>query len=129
MKVVIIGATTNESRYAYMAAEMLDNYDYEFVPVGIKKGIIFSREILDIRSRPAIYNVDTITMYIGPRNQPEHYEYLFSLNPARIIFNPGTENPEFISMADQRGIITQEACTLVMLRLGNFNKYREDNKV
>ena len=129
MKVVIVGATTNESRYAYLAAEMLDNYDYEFVPVGIKKGIVFSREILDIRSRPIIENVDTITIYISPRNRPEHYEYLFSMNPNRIIFNPGTENSEFISMTDERGIITQEACTLVMLRLGNFNKYREGKEV
>jgi len=125
MKVVIAGATTNEFRYAYLAAQMLDNYDYDFVPLGIKKGIVFNREILDLRSCPAIENVDTITMYIGPRNQPEHYEYLFSLKPGRIIFNPGSENPEFSAMADKRGIISQEACTLVMLRLGNFNKYIE----
>ncbi len=126
MKVVIVGATTNEYRYAYFAAEMLHAYGYEFFPVGIKNGFVFGREILDIRNRPPLENVDTITLYIGPRNQPEHYKYLFSLNPKRIIFNPGTENPDFILMAEERGIIVQEACTLVMLRLGNFNNYCEE---
>jgi predicted CoA-binding protein len=119
-KTVIIGATTNPGRYAYLAASMLTEYKHEIVPVGIKKGSVFGAEILDIYSRPKIEGVDTVTMYIGPRHQGEHMDYILSLNPKRIIFNPGTENDEFIRKAEENGIETVEGCTLVMLRSGQF---------
>ena len=115
-KTVIIGATADPSRYAYLAAHMLDEYDHEIVPVSIKKGEILGKEILDLRKKPPIDNVDTVTMYIGTRNQPEWYDYILDLKPKRIIFNPGTENYEFEKMAEDRGIEAVQGCTLVMLR-------------
>lgn len=119
-KTVIIGATNNPSRYAYLAAEMLDHYNHEFVPVGIRKGDVFGRLILDITMKPVISQVDTVTLYIGPQRQPAWYDYIIGLSPKRIIFNPGTENPEFEQLAEQSGIEAIEACTLVMLRSGQF---------
>jgi predicted CoA-binding protein len=115
-KTVIIGATTNPGRYAYLAARMLTEYNHEIVPVGIKDGAVFGREILDIFKKPQINDVHTVTLYIGPQRQPEHYDYILSLKPKRIIFNPGTENNEFIERAEKQGVETLEACTLVMLR-------------
>lgn len=120
MKTVIIGATTNTSRYAYQAAELLDHYKIEFVPVGIKKGQVFGRTILDIRERPILKDVHTVTLYIGPQHQPEWYDYILSLKPARIIFNPGTENQEFEELANTSGVEVIEACTLVMIRTGQY---------
>jgi len=115
-KTVIIGATTNPSRYAYVAAGMLNEYNHEIVPVGIKKGEVYGKPILDINQRPRIPDVDTITLYIGPQHQPEHYEYILSLKPKRVIFNPGTENPVFEKMVEDSGAEAMEACTLVLLR-------------
>lgn len=119
-KTVIIGATPNTSRFAYLAAEMLTKYNYEIAPVGIKTGEVFGNKILDIRQKPAIDNVDTVTLYIGPQHHPEWYNYILSLMPKRIIFNPGTENSEFELLAEKQGIETLEACTLVMLRTGQY---------
>jgi uncharacterized protein len=119
-KTVIIGATTNPSRYAYMAAEMLTNYKHQIVPVGIKKGEVMDQPILDINAKPTINEVDTVTLYIGPQHQPEHYDYLLSLKPKRFIFNPGTENPEFEKIIEVSGAEAIEACTLVMLRAGQY---------
>ncbi|SMG33545.1 hypothetical protein SAMN05661096_02125 [Marivirga sericea] len=119
-KTVIIGATTNPSRYAYFAADRLTNAGHEIVPVGIKKGEVFGEEILDIRESPKVKDVDTITLYLGARHQPEYYDYLLTLNPKRIIFNPGTENPELVNLANERGIETEYACTLVMLGSGVY---------
>lgn len=119
-KTVIIGATTNPSRYAYLAAERLDEHGIEFVPVGIKKGNVLGKEILDLRQQPEISEVDTVTLYINPINQREWYNYLFKLNPKRVIFNPGTENPELEKMLEQRNIEALEACTLVMLGTGQY---------
>lgn len=119
-KTVIVGATPNPARYAFLAAEMLTEYGHSIVPVGIKKGKLFGVEILDIRQKPEIDQVDTITMYIGPQHQPEWYDYLISLKPKRIIFNPGTENREFEQMVEDQGIEALEACTLVMLRTHQF---------
>lgn len=119
-KTIIVGATTNPSRYAYLAAESLVNNNHEIVPVGIKTGEVFGKKILNIRGKPSIEDVDTITLYIGPPHQPEWYEYLLGLKPKRIIFNPGTENPEFEKLAKKEGIEVEEACTLVMLRTGQY---------
>jgi len=119
-KTVIVGASPNQSRYAFLAANMLREYDHNIVPIGIKQGEVAGEEILDIRKKPAIKDVDTITLYIGPRHQPEWYEYLLSLKPKRIIFNPGTENDEFEKLAESRGIEAMQACTLVLLRSHQF---------
>ncbi|MDH5368353.1 MAG: CoA-binding protein [Cyclobacteriaceae bacterium] len=119
-KTAIIGATTNETRYAFKAAERLENYGHKFVPIGIKKGKVFGEEILDLREKPSINDIDTVTMYIGPQNQPEWYDYILSLKPNRIIFNPGTENCDFKVLAEKKGIEVVEGCTLVMLGVGNY---------
>jgi hypothetical protein len=119
-KTVIIGASTNPSRYAFLAANMLTEYGHEIVPVGIKKGTVLGKDILDIRSKPAVTGVDTVTLYIGPDHQPEWYQYILSLQPKRIIFNPGTENEEFEKMAAERDVDTLQACTLVMLRSNQY---------
>lgn len=120
MKTVIIGATPNQSRYAFMAAEMLTAYKHEMVPVGIKHGEVLGKSILDIRLKPTINDVHTVTLYIGPQHQPEWYDYILSLKPKRIIFNPGTENDEFEKLAEDHDIEALEACTLVMLRTGQY---------
>jgi len=119
-KTVIIGATTNVSRYAYAAAGMLADYDHEIVPVGIKTGEIFGKNILDLRLKPEIRDVDTVTLYIGPRHQPEWYNYIIDLKPKRVIFNPGTENDEFMDKLSDSGVEVLEACTLVMLRTEQY---------
>ncbi len=119
-KTVIIGASPNPSRYAYIAARMLMDYGHEIVPVGIKKGEVFGHEIQDLRKKEKIENIDTVTLYIGARHQPEWYDYIVSLKPARVIFNPGTENPEFIQKVTDSGSEAIEACTLVMLRSGQY---------
>lgn len=119
-KTVIIGATPNESRYAFLAAKMLTDYQHEIVPVGIKQGTVLGHEIKDLRKKPPIDNVDTVTLYIGPQHQPEWYDYIIGLNPKRIIFNPGTENEEFEKLAEEKNIEADEACTLVLLRSGQY---------
>lgn len=119
-KTVIVGATPNTSRYAFMAAERLTDHHYEIVPLGIKRGEVFGKTILPIRENPLIDEVHTITLYIGPRHQAEYIDYLLGLKPKRIIFNPGTENPDFMDQARQQGVEVVEGCTLVMLSVGAF---------
>lgn len=119
-RTVVVGASTNPSRYSYLAAEMLTRAGYEMIPVGIKKGEVFGRTIQDIRSRPHLDQVHTITLYIGPDHQPSWYDYLLGLKPKRIIFNPGTENEAFMKMASDAGIEIVVACTLVMLRTRQY---------
>lgn len=119
-KTVIIGASPNPARYAFMATRMLNEYKHPAVPLGIKAGAIDGIPIEDIRKKPAIPDVDTVTLYLNPDNQKEWYDYILSLNPKRIIFNPGTENPELEKKASEKGIETTEACTLVLLRSNQF---------
>ncbi len=116
---LILGATTNPDRYAYKAAKMLTDRNHPILPVGIKSGNVFGKEIE--QNKDLIYDeVDTITLYVGPRNQPEWYDYILKTNPKRIIFNPGTENEELVKLAKEKGIECEEACTLVLLSLGSY---------
>ena len=117
-KTVVIGASTNAERYSYKATERLKDHGHEVVPVGLKEGEIHGLQILT--GQPEVQNVHTVTMYVGPQNQPSYYQYILGLHPKRVVFNPGTENPEFEEMLVKSGIEPVEACTLVMLSVGNY---------
>ena len=117
-KTVIIGASDNPERYSYKATISLQNHNHEVIPVGIRNGKINDLEIFI--DKPFVHNVDTVTLYVGPQNQEAWKDYVLSLKPKRIIFNPGTENPEINNVFVKNGIETIEACTLVMLSIGNY---------
>ncbi len=120
MKTLVLGATDNPDRYAYRAVHSLQRHGHEVVPVGIRKGQVAGLAIHT--DRPQEPGVDTVTLYVGPQNQPAWYDYILSLKPRRIIFNPGTENPELEHKAQAAGIQTEEACTLVMLSVGQYEQ-------
>ncbi len=117
-KTVVIGASDNTERYAYKATRSLQNHQHEVIPIGLRAGKINGLEI--ITDKPIIDNVDTVTLYVGPQNQPVWQDYILSLKPKRVIFNPGTENPEFEKKLTEKGIEPVEACTLVLLSVGNY---------
>ena len=117
-KTLVLGATPNPERYAYLATMRLAQHGHEVIPVGIRKGAIDGHEIVE--GKPEEKGVDTVTLYLGPDRQPEYYDYILSLQPKRIIFNLGTENPELAQLANERGIETVEGCTLVMLSIGSY---------
>jgi len=119
-KTVVLGASPNPSRYSYVAIQMLDEQGYEFIPLGIKKGCINRKEILDLRQKPKIHDIDTITIYMSAANQYQWHDYILSLNPKRVIFNPGAENPELADLANRQGIEVEFACSLMMLSVGNY---------
>ena len=119
-KILILGASNNPARFSYMAANALSIRGYDIIPLGLKKGTLAGKSILDIRSRPIIDDVHTITLYMNPQNQSGYLDYILSLNPRRIIFNPGTENRDLIGPAEEQGIEVIVDCTLVMLRSGYF---------
>ena len=117
-KTVVLGASTDPARYAYLAVKMLQRYHYPVVPVGKAKGEINGAKILT--GNPDVDDVDTVTLYIGKDRLPKFADYIFSLKPKRIIFNPGTENPEVMQEAQDRGIEVVPGCTLVMLSVGTY---------
>lgn len=117
-KTVVIGASPNEDRYANRAVKLLLRHGHPVEAVGLREGMIDT--VLIQKGFPVIKDVDTVTLYVGPKNQPYWYDYILSLKPRRIIFNPGTENPEFEKRAADLGIDIEIACTLVMLNLGQF---------
>lgn len=115
---VILGASSNPDRYSFLATEKLARYGHNVYPIGIRSGNINGISI--ITDRPELKNVDTITVYLSALNQKDWYNYILSLNPKRIIFNPGAENPELEQLAAKKGISVVNACTLVMLSIGNY---------
>ena len=117
-KTVVIGASENPERYAYKAVVSLSNHGQEVVAVGLKDGKILNISITS--EKKFIPDVDTVTMYVGAKNQPAWYDFILSLKPKRIIFNPGAENDELAKIAEKNGIEVVEACTLVMLSIGNY---------
>lgn len=116
--VVVIGASPNADRYSYKATSRLLANGYPVYPIGLREGNIEGQEILT--ARPELKDIDTVTLYVGPQNQPAWEDYIISLKPKRVIFNPRTENAAFESQLNQLGIQTEVACTLVLLSLGDF---------
>lgn len=115
---VVIGASPNSDRYSYKATVSLVQHGHKVYPVGLREGKIGNLEI--ITGKPDIKEVDTVTLYVGPQNQAAWESYILSLKPKRIIFNPGTENDDILQRASNIGIECVEACTLVMLSIGNY---------
>jgi uncharacterized protein len=117
-RTIVLGASEDPDRYSQMAIQRLAGKGHDVIAVGLTKGEIFGKKIYT--PKDTFIDVDTITMYVGPRNQPFWYDFILSHNPKRIIFNPGAENPELEKMANEKGIETLNACTLVMLSIGNY---------
>jgi uncharacterized protein len=117
-KTVVLGASDNPERYSYLAVQRLRSQQHPVVAIGRKEATVADVDI--VTTQDPIENVDTVTLYLNPTAQQEYYDYIFSLNPKRIIFNPGTENVDFAARASARGIEALEACTLVLLSTGMY---------
>src|SRR5271154_6292206 len=117
-KTLILGASPNPGRYAYLAANRLKGHGHSIVNVGLKAGEVAGVPI----EKPLTihHDIDTITLYVGPQNQPPLYDYIINTHPKRIIFNPGAENNELRKLANDKGIETEYACTLVLLSIGQY---------
>jgi predicted CoA-binding protein len=117
-KTLVIGASENPERYSAKAIKALVDNKHEVVAIGLREGEVagvpFNAE------KKEYENIDTVTLYVGPKNQPDYYDYIMGLRPKRVIFNPGTENPEFIEQLKAADIYPEIACTLVLLATGQY---------
>ena len=117
-KTLVIGASVNPARYSNMAMNRLKNNQHPVVAIGKRAGIVAGITIET--EKIVVDDIDTVTLYLNPALQKEYYDYIISLHPKRIIFNPGTENDELAAIARQQGINPVKACTLVMLSTGQY---------
>lgn len=116
---LVLGASPNPDRAAYIAVKSLKKRGIPFIAIG--KKAYEDSEMKIITGKPTdIAKIHTVTLYLGPPNQTEYYDYILSLDPERIIFNPGTLNPEFANLATERCIEVVEACMLTMLKTGQY---------
>ena len=118
MNVLVLGASPNPKRYSFKATKLLKKYGHQVYPVGIRDGEIDGLKILKVF--PENTYIHTVTIYLSPNRQETYYDKILSLRPQRVIFNPGTENPEFKKILDSNNIETIEKCTIVMLKSGIF---------
>ena len=117
-KTLVLGASDNPSRYSFLAVHRLRSHGHPVVAIGKKTGMVgdvpIEKEKKDWR------DVDTVTLYLNPTHQQQYYDYIVSLKPKRIIFNPGAENDELSGLAIKNGIKPMEACTLVLLSTNQY---------
>lgn len=118
VKTVVLGASPNPVRFSYKAVKSLLRHEIEVIPVGFRAGDIEDIEIFT--GYPEIEDVHTVSLYIGSSRQDEYEDYIFSLNPKRVIFNPGTVNPGLMGKLKKEGIEPVSECMLVMLKEGEF---------
>ena len=112
-KTLVLGASDNPSRYSFLAVHRLRSHGHPVVAIGKKNGVV--NDVTIEKEKKSFENVDTITLYLNPMHQKQYYDYIVSLKPKRIIFNPGAENDELADLAVKNGIVPLEACTLVLL--------------
>src|SRR6186713_148364 len=117
-KTLVLGASDNPSRYSYLAVNRLRNHGYPVVAIGKKNALVAD---VPIEKEKKDWNgVDTVTLYLNPQHQQQYYDYILSLKPKRIIFNPGAENEQLVALARKNNIQPIEACTLVLLATGQY---------
>lgn len=115
---LVIGASENPERYAYKVIRLLLNAGHPVKALSNRSGKI---EHVEFMTNPEhLKDIDTITLYLSAENQAKYTDYIIELQPRRVIFNPGTENPTFQHELQQAGIEALEACTLVMLSTGQY---------
>lgn len=117
-KTLVLGASDNPSRYSYLAIQRLKEHGHPVVAIG-KRPTVASGVNIGTEKTPE-QGVDTVTLYLNPDHQKDYYNYILSLKPKRIIFNPGTENQELAQLAAKNQIQPMEACTLVLLSTGQY---------
>jgi len=117
-KTLVLGASGNPSRYSYLAIHRLRNHHHPVVAIGRKNTLVADVKVETEKKQ--FSNIDTVTVYLNLRHQREYYDYILSLNPRRIIFNPGAENDELTDLAKKYNIKSVEACTLVLLSTGQY---------
>ena len=115
---LVLGASVNTERYSNKAIHKLRANKIEVFAIGGKKGTVLDVEIEN--DKVPFKNIDTVTLYLNPRRQKEYYGYILALKPKRVIFNPGTENSEFIKLLEDHKIETEIACTLVLLSINQY---------
>lgn len=118
MKTLVIGASANPERYAYKAITQLRAKGHEVIAFGQRAGEV-SGVVFETEWNPN-WEVDTVTLYINSKVQENYYDHIIALAPRRVIFNPGTENPAFYQKLEAKQVEVVEACTLVMLSIGNY---------
>lgn len=117
-KTLVLGASLNSERYSHKAILMLRKANIPVVAFGLKKGIVSDIEIETyLKSYKTIH---TVTLYLNPKRQEAYMEYILGLNPKRVIFNPGTENPDFYKLLERYNIQYEIACTLVLLSTNQY---------
>ena len=117
-KTLVLGASLNPSRYSNLAINRLVAYNHPVEAIGLKKGVVAGVEI--VTENVPFENIDTITLYLNPQRQQPFYDYIVSLQPKRVIFNPGTENPELYSILKKNNIKAEIACTLVLFGTNQY---------
>jgi predicted CoA-binding protein len=116
-KVLVLGASEKTNRYSCKAIIKLKEYGHKVYAVGKNTGEVRG---VNISTKFPNEQIDTVTIYLSPKNQQHYYSQLLEMAPKRIIFNPGAENDEFFKIAKNQNINVLNACTLVMLSIGNF---------
>jgi predicted CoA-binding protein len=117
-KTLVFGASIKSNRYSHYAIQRLVAHNFQVVAFGLREGEV-AGVMIDTVLKPYKY-LDTVTLYINAKRQKEYYNYLISLKPKRIIFNPGTENPEFFKLLEENNINFEAACTLVLLSTNQY---------
>ncbi|MGI8950748.1 MAG: CoA-binding protein [Chitinophagaceae bacterium] len=117
-KTVVLGASANPQRYSYLAIKRLRANQQPVIAIGKRTGKV--NDVNIVTDSNEVEDVDTITLYLNKQNQKQYYDYILSLQPKRIIFNPGAENDELAEIAAAKGIQPVEACTLVLLSTGQY---------
>lgn len=117
-KTLVIGASAKPEQYSSMAVRNLLSAGHPVEAIGREE---FTIGTVHVKSEKGLFDdIHTVTLYLNAMRQAEYEEYILSLHPKRIIFNPGAENPQFSEKARKNGIEAIDACTLVMLSVGTF---------
>ncbi len=115
---LVLGASLKERRFSHICVKTLVSGHFQVAAIGLREGMI---DAIHVKTGfPELQNIHTVTLYLSPENQKSWYNYILTLNPERVIFNPGAENTEFENLLTEAGIDVIEDCTIMMVEYGRY---------
>ena len=115
---LVLGASLKEDRYSNRAIKKLRAYNFSTKAVGLLEGQV--EDVKIHKGKPDFKTIETVTLYLNAKRQKDYYKYIIALKPKRVIFNPGTENPEFVDLLTENNIAFEVACTLTLLATNQY---------
>ena len=111
--VAIIGASRDRSKFGNKSVRAHLQQGYEVFPINPQAGEIEGLQAYRSLAEVPVAHLDRISVYVPPAVGMQLLDEIQKQNASEVWFNPGSESPELLAAAAERGLNVIQACSIV----------------